>query len=253
MTSPNSIDPWEREQRRQHLVRLLGVDPLVPRFDPPGARQPKRPAPPTPVAPPAIAAAEPQASVDTAKPAATRVAPVLGSRTDERRHVAAPAQVDASATPEAGPLTRASSQPEPAAAVAFQLLIAAAGKWLWIEQLEDGLLRRDQLQLIEAMARAMTPEDTTLSHFVFEWPLVQHAHVARDADSARDSVAGQLRRLAREQGVQGLILMGEACGEWAVVPPALTGLAIPATLAMLTNPALKRDAWAVLKPHAQTR
>ena len=50
-----------------------------------------------------------------------------------------------------------------------------------------------------------------------------------------------------------MILMGKACSEWAVVPPALTGLAIPATLAMLTNPSLKRDAWAVLKPHAQTR
>ena len=251
MTSPNTIDPWEREQRRHYLVRLLGVDPLVARFDPPGARQPRRPAPPTSVASPTIAVAELKASVDTAKAEATRVTPVQENRAAERQ-LAVQAQVDPSAPPEATELTQASSLPQPAAAVAFQLLIAAAGKWLWIEQLEDGLLRRDQLQLIEAMARAMTPEDTTLTHFVFEWPLVQHAHLARDADSARDSVAGQLRRLAREQGVQGLILMGEACNEWAVVPPALTGLAIPATLAMLTTPALKRDAWAVLKPHAQT-
>ena len=48
----------------------------------------------------------------------------------------------------------------------------------------------------------------------------------------------------------GYIFMGSACREWVHVPPALACLDIPSTLAMLTEPALKRDAWRVLQPHS---
>jgi len=244
MATSDSNQSWAREQHRHHVLRLLGVNPLTARFDPPGARTPLRPVAPHEVLP--------EPPEPAARPAAVRPAgPVVSSAGLERSSVRVeprPAPVPASEQD----LSESERQPRATDAVAFQLLIATAGRWLWIEQLEDGLLRREQLQLIEAMARAITVEATTLNHFVFEWPLVQHAHLGRDAQSARDSVAGQLRRLAREQQVEGMILMGEACEEWVSVPSALSGLTIPGTLAMLANPGLKRDAWAILKPHAPT-
>ena len=136
------------------------------------------------------------------------------------------------------------------ASVAFQLLIVSAGPWLWLEQLDDALIRREQLQLVQGMARAITEGDLALTHLQFDWPLASHAHLPRHAEAARESVAGQLRRLAREQQVRGFILMGSACRQWVSAPPALSSLQIPSTLAMLADPALKREAWRVLQPHS---
>ena len=151
---------------------------------------------------------------------------------------------------------RTQSEPKPSAltlanteSVAFQLLIVEAGSWLWLEQIEDNLIRREQLQLVEGMARAITEGAVNLRHHQFDWPLVEHAHLPKDAESARQSVAGQLRRLARERQALGMILMGPTCSEWVNVPPALTQLNIPSTLSMLEKPLLKREAWQALKAY----
>ncbi|MDG2138027.1 MAG: hypothetical protein P8J90_08395, partial [Luminiphilus sp.] len=105
------------------------------------------------------------------------------------------------------------------------------------------------LQLVEGMARAITEGAVNLKHHQFDWPLAEHAHLSKDAESAKQSVAGQLRRLARERRALGMILMGPTCSEWVNVPPALTQLNIPSTLSMLEKPLLKREAWQVLKAY----
>ena len=106
------------------------------------------------------------------------------------------------------------------------------------------------MQLVEGMARAITQGTVNLRHHQFDWPLSNHAHLPRDAESAKQSVAGQLRRLARERQALGMILMGSSCEAWVSVPPALTRLNIPSTLSMLEKPTLKRAAWQVLKPYS---
>lgn len=243
---------WEREQRRRVTLLHLGIEPLVSRFNPEGAR-PHRHLEPMPQPP---RSAEVPAS-------RTDVGRAIGSAAGERR-VGKPHSPEVAGTPQAVRITT-----EPAAApspvpgddagagqaatgkpVAFQLMIVSAGPWLWLEQLQDALIRREQLQLVQGMARAITKGDLAMSHLQFSWPLAEHAHLPQHADAAKDSVSGQLRRLARERQARGYIFMGAACREWVHVPPALACLDIPSTLDMLTEPALKRDAWQVLQPHS---
>lgn len=253
MTTREQQSLWEREQRRRTTLVQLGIEPLVSRFNPGGAR-PHRHLQPLPqssvpqepggagpnsgkIAALAVADSDSRVSGGVGKAGvAVARAEVAGGSNNEATSVAG----EAAGAGQAGTGTP----------VAFQLMIVSAGAWLWLEQLEDALIRREQLQLVQGMAQAVTEGDLEMSHLQFGWPLAEHAHLPRHADAARDSVSGQLRRLARERQARGYIFMGSACREWVHVPPALACLDIPSTLAMLTEPALKRDAWRVLQPHS---
>ena len=113
---------------------------------------------------------------------------------------------------------------------------------------EKEILFKASEVLVEGMARSISQGvAVNLRHHQFDWPLANHAHLPKDAESAKQSVAGQLRRLARERKALGMILMGPSCSEWVSVPPALTQLNIPSTLSMLEKPLRKREAWQVLK------
>lgn len=250
---------WQREQRRVAVLWDLGIAPLTARVSAPAARPSQRAIQPD------------NGSPEYAAPGAARPKST-GSPTMELP--SAKAAVPTPAPRQRDPLTQLPSgdfagvQPQTLVqktsvesgttigadhigeAVAFQLLIVSAGPWLWLEQLDDALIRREQLQLVQGMARAITEGDLAPTHLQFDWPLASHAHLPRDANAARESVAGQLRRLARERQAKGIVLMGAACKEWVAVPPALLCLEIPATLGMLTTPTLKRDAWRVLRPYS---
>ena len=252
-------DLWAAEQRRRGMLALLDVQPLVARISPPGARaaQPLT-APPVDVTFPEadrITAALNVAEGQSKQPAGAEFSVSARSAQGESAKAAdslAPRKTQREIT--SGEVSTEAAERESLAtgseAVAFQLLIVEAGAWLWLEQLDDNLIRREQLQLVEGMARAITQGTVNLRHHQFDWPLSNHAHLPRDAESAKQSVAGQLRRLARERQALGMILMGSSCEEWVSVPPALTRLNIPSTLSMLEKPTLKRAAWQVLKPYS---
>ena len=251
-------DLWAAEQRRRGMLALLDVQPLVARISPPGARaaQPLT-APPVDVTFPEadrITAALNVAEGQSKQPAGAEISVSARSAQGESAKAlgsSAPRRTQREIT--SGEVSNEAERESLAAgseAVAFQLLIVEAGAWLWLEQLDDNLIRREQLQLVEGMARAITQGTVNLRHHQFDWPLSNHAHLPRDAESAKQSVAGQLRRLARERQALGMILMGSSCEEWVSVPPALTRLNIPSTLSMLEKPTLKRAAWQVLKPYS---
>ncbi len=239
---------WEAEQRRRGILALLGVQPLVARLNPPGARVARQlECPPEAEVSPVASSIQHEdipsgAQVSQGSPAQGQPS----SKTAQHRSegLGTSERVRNQSEPKPSALTLADTE-----AVAFQLLIVEAGSWLWLEQIEDSLIRREQLQLVEGMARAITQGAVNLKHHQFDWPLAEHAHLSKDAESAKQSVAGQLRRLARERQALGMILMGPACSEWVNVPPALTQLIIPSTLSMLEEPLLKREAWQVLKTH----
>ena len=239
---------WAAEQRRRGILSLLGVQPLVARFNPPGARVAKQlECPPEAEVSPVASSIQHEdipsgAQVSQGSPAQGQPS----SKTAQQRSegFGTSERVRNQSEPKPSALTLADTE-----AVAFQLLIVEAGSWLWLEHIEDSLIRREQLQLVEGMARAITQGAVNLKHHQFDWPLAEHAHLSKDAESAKQSVAGQLRRLARERQALGMILMGPACSEWVNVPPALTQLIIPSTLSMLEEPLLKREAWQVLKTH----
>jgi len=252
-------DLWAAEQRRRGMLALLDVQPLVARISPPGARaaQPLT-APPTDVTHPEadrVTPAQKVAEGQSKQPADAQISVSAGSAQGESAKAAgSSASRKTQREITSGEVSTEAAERESLAAgseaVAFQLLIVEAGAWLWLEQLDDNLIRREQLQLVEGMARAITQGTVNLRHHQFDWPLSNHAHLPRDAESAKQSVAGQLRRLARERQALGMILMGSSCEEWVSVPPALTRLNIPSTLSMLEKPTLKRAAWQVLKPYS---
>lgn len=250
---------WAAEQRRRGMLALLDVQPLVARISPPGARASQ------PLTAPLVEVTFPEADRITPafnvaegqskQPAGAESSVSARSAQGESATAAgssAPRKTQREIT--SGEVSTEAAERESLAtgseAVAFQLLIVEAGAWLWLEQLDDNLIRREQLQLVEGMARAITQGTVNLRHHQFDWPLSNHAHLPRDAESAKQSVAGQLRRLARERQALGMILMGSSCEEWVSVPPALTRLNIPSTLSMLEKPTLKRAAWQVLKPYS---
>tara|TARA_E500000178_G_C16676231_1_gene597321 strand:+ start:147 stop:611 length:465 start_codon:yes stop_codon:yes gene_type:complete len=131
-------------------------------------------------------------------------------------------------------------------AVSFSMLLASAGPFLWIEQLPDGLVRQDQLALINAMARALAPAASALSQQQFHWPMTVNSALGSDAESARQALHGLIQRMAREVGAKRVIVMG-AC---TYLPERIgqSAVCIPSTLAMLSDAHLKRDAWTALKP-----
>lgn len=132
--------------------------------------------------------------------------------------------------------------------MAFQLLIAAAGGWLWVEHLPDQLLRREQLQLIQGMARALSDASAKVQHRLFDWPLANHPHLPRDLGAAQQSVAGQLQRWLQDSQAKGVMVLGDTSQQYVTLPAGLLTVSLPTTSAMLMDPAHKRAAWQQLKP-----
>ena len=156
-------------------------------------------------------------------------------------------------TTTSGPASRVlvsqSRAPESSSAsesVSFSMLLASAGSFLWLEELGDGLIRQDQLALINAMACAISTPTTKLMQQQFDWPVAGNSALSGDADSARQALHGLIQRMAREVDAKRVILMGDC----HYLPDRIvkSGVRIPSTLAMLSEPALKRVAWEALKP-----
>jgi hypothetical protein len=126
------------------------------------------------------------------------------------------------------------------------MLLASAGPFLWLEELADGLIRQDQLALINAMARAISPSATQLMQQQFDWPVAGNSALSGDAESAKQALHGLIQRMAREVDAKRVILMGD-CG---YLPERIiqSAVQIPSSLKMLSEPALKREAWEALKP-----
>ena len=233
-TSPNisSAGPSDvaTDMTRRSALKVMGIPQYVSKFDFPGAATAERAVLPS-TSSIDLSVAEPTDSVDVATPAARRVG---GHQTPEDDVAVAPAQSSQRSAAHGGE------------AVSFSMLLASAGPFLWIEQLPDGLVRQDQLALINAMARALAPAASALSQQQFHWPMTGNSALGSDAESARQALHGLIQRMAREVGAKRVIVMG-AC---TYLPERIgqSAVCIPSTLAMLSDAHLKRDAWTALKP-----
>jgi len=67
-----------------------------------------------------------------------------------------------------------------------------------------------------------------------------------DAESAKQALHGLIQRMAREVDAKRVILMGDC----RYLPERIiqSAVQIPSSLKMLSEPALKREAWEALKP-----
>lgn len=242
---------WRIEQRRRAVLTDLGIQPLVSRFDPPGAHPAVRLLPPQPAPDDSPRGQVDGSSVRQLPPSKSAGGGAEGTEIARLREHLVAGQAPTGQV--AAPTPRATAAPRPESGVeteTFQLLLATAGRWLWVEALPDGLVRREQLQLIQAMARALDGPAVKVAHRQFDWPMADHPHLPRDLESARQSVHGQIQRLAREANATGLVVLGGEAQRYLTELPGLLSLNIPATVAMLDDPGCKRQAWQILKPHA---
>ena len=232
---------WEAECARRTLLSYLGITPLVSRFDAIAAK-------------PAQRVELPIGSND--------VTPSNGSATPNGADDMQAAQLrgmlrgDADAgvsNEEAGTRSRASADnSEPPADTKsgvkpdtpLSLLLVTSGDVLWVEALEDQLLRQEQLQLIAAMARAIRGASVRCAHQQFDWPPAAGSAIAA-SEGMEGMLSGFLHRLTSDHATRYIVKLGAS----EVIPASdLPTHQIPSSLEMLREGSLKQSAWSVLKP-----
>ena len=125
----------------------------------------------------------------------------------------------------------------------LSLLIVVTRDVLWIEQLDDYLLRKEQLHLVAAMARAIRGPTVNCEHQQFDWPPAGGFKPSQK-DGLADMLSGFLQRLIADHQSQMIIQLGSV----EVLPSLpLAWHRIPSSLTMLQEPSTKREAWEVLK------
>lgn len=235
---------WAREQSRRRLMSLLDISPLVSCYDPPGAA-------------PATRAFAPAAPIEAGSESGNSLAARDGKSNSPSAAADQPSLSVASSakattpSPAVGNTSAAVLRPE-SQSVQFSLLMVSAGEWLWIETLPDRLLRQAQVNLIKAMASAISGGDCQANYRQFDWPMTDNPHLAQDLETGRESVAGLLMRMQREVKAKGVILMGDEVSEFCPTPANLVQHTMPSTLQILEHPLLKIDVWKTLRPLIQT-
>jgi hypothetical protein len=252
-SEPNPVDAqdllWEAECARRTLLSHLGITPLVSRFDPIAAK-------------PAQRFDVPTGSVDVSPSSA----PATAKSGDEmqaaqlREMLRRDADAGAS-TEEAGATSRSPAEEADEAAAdrsespadakrsvtpdtPLSLLLVTSGDVLWVEVLEDQLLRQEQLQLIAAMARAIRGASVRCAHQQFDWPPAAGSAIAASG-GMEGMLSGFLHRLTSDHATRHIVRLG-IC---EVLPASdLPVHEIPSSLEMLREGSLKQSAWSVLKP-----
>ena len=231
-TTTASPDVIAAEMARRQVLSAMGIRVYSSRFDFSGAAKAQRFAiPMVEVNDPAVA--ETSVAAQKEKPRAS-TSPMPQTTTSG----------PASRVPVSQ--TRAPGSASGSQSVSFSMLLVSAGPFLWLEELGDGLIRQDQLALINAMASAISTPTAKLMQQQFDWPVAGNSALSRDAESAKQALHGLIQRMAREVDAKRVILMGDC----HYLPDRIvqSGVRIPSTLAMLSEPALKRVAWEALKP-----
>jgi len=227
-TTTASPDVIAVEMARRQALSAMGINVYSSRFDFPGAAKAQRFAVPVPeVNEPAVVSRSVEPRIESPSTPVPQMPQTTSSGSASRVPVSQ---------------SRASGSES----VSFSMLLASAGPFLWLEELGDGLIRQDQLALINAMARAISMPTTKLMQQQFDWPVVGNSALSGDAESAKQALHGLIQRMAREVDAKRVILMGDC----HYLPDRIvqSGVRIPSTLAMLSEPALKRVAWEALKP-----
>ena len=223
-----SPDVITLEMARRQALSAMGINVYSSRFDFPGAAKAQRFAVPVPeVNEPAVVSRSVEPRIETPSTPVPQMPQTTTS----------------------GPTSRvpvSQSRASGSESVSFSILLASAGPFLWLEELGDGLIRQDQLGLINAMARAISTPTTKLMRQQFDWPVAGNSALSGDAESAKQALHGLIQRMAREVDAKRVILVGDC----HYLPDRIvqSGVRIPSTMAMLSEPALKQVAWEALKP-----
>ena len=252
-SEPNQVTAqdalWEAECARRTLLSHLGITPLVSRFDPIAAKPAQRLDVPTD-----------STDVTPANAPATTKGGDEMQAAQLREMLRGDADAGASAE-QAGATSRAPAEEADEAAAdrsdspadaqrgvtpdtPLSLLLVTSGDVLWVEVLEDQLLRQEQLQLIAAMARAIRGAAVRCAHQQFDWPPAAGSAIAA-SEGMEGMLSGFLHRLTSDHATRYIVKLGAS----EVLPASdLPTHQIPSSLEMLREGSLKQSAWSVLKP-----
>ena len=230
-----------REIRRLRYLEALGVVPLVSRRPLPGAAATRklrlRPGAAESAGKTASRAGRPADHVDAAGTLRQQLTDAPGQRpvSSPGREAAAP---ELPAKAPAPPAER------------FCLAVLHAGDQLWIEELVDAVLAREQVELVAAMARALAHplvQDEKPGVAQFDWPLHGNTQLDLGPGEAASALAGFLNRQLGERAPARLVCLGAAAAQRVGrLELACPHIELPSTREMLDDPLLKRRAWQVL-------
>ena len=250
---PASDEEWWAEISRREYLSHLGFTPLLSRYDPPGAAAARRLTAPIPAdkalkyQKAATRSVSRQVGRSSQLPQLNTGVGVGMSHPGPPTDQSARSQLDANAKPQTDVLSLATSLAvdQPTASEPVSLVMVTSADILWIEVLEDQLLRREQLRLIAAMARAIRGTNVQCAHQQFDWPPTHQSALSNAKGGMSDMLMGFIKRLIRDRATQQMVLMGP-CD--CLPDTGLPLLEIPSSLNMLRDGSLKQQAWDVLKP-----
>lgn len=232
MAGSNSSGILMNEIDRLRYLQAMGVDAYVSRGQLPGAAISKRLVLVADRGQQAEPAESPSAA---AKPSAppTAVIPQLDVVRDK------------ALTPPASARRQIAAPP-----VRFSLAAVFAGGIAWVESLGDRPLAREQVQLIQGMARAVHGTSATPKVAQFDWPIHNNPQLDQGESAARAGVLAFLLRHIEEQKCRGLVVLGEDAALYVDAGGlgAMSLVTTLSTLQMLEQPASKRQVWADLQP-----
>ena len=156
----------------------------------------------------------------------------------------------------------------------FSLAAIVAGDWLWLEELQGTPLATEQVQLVKAMAHALSevadhadkaasgqersgqarssgarPSGARPEVTQFDWPIHTNQQLDIGEEAARASIAGFIGRKLEQHQCRGLVLLGQSCK--ARVPMEQLEVLTVSTAGsaeLLVDGRLKKQAWRDLLP-----
>ena len=231
---------WSQECRRRANLSKMGISPLISRFDGVGSKSATR------LIAPASATLS-QRSVaptsDTPERSRDQLHALLREGTDSATGTSS--VVRAAQSADSSELSVGALDDASAIATPVSLVMVTSMDILWVEVLEDQLLRKEQLRLIAAMARAVRTSNVQCAHQQFDWPPAHQSALSNAKGGMPDMLMGLIQRLTRDCATQQIVLMGP-CD--FLPDTGLPLLKIPSSLSMLRDGSLKQQAWDVLKP-----
>ncbi|MCB1841949.1 MAG: hypothetical protein KDI09_03210 [Halioglobus sp.] len=147
----------------------------------------------------------------------------------------------------------AAGSPRMAGRCRFSLVAMFAGRWLWLESMDDRPLASDQVALVQGMAYALAfphsgAGNTAPQVATFDWPMHNNRQLDSGLEAARASLSAFLLRRIQQQACAGVVLLGDACERWVdVAQLPLPVVTVPSSAQMLARPALKPEAWRALQ------
>lgn len=228
-----------RELTRRRYLDAMGITCYLARAALPGAAPAQRLAVQQSASPPQPTTATAAAPRVRSAPAATQLANLVGSPASPAPEQAQPEGVGQKVASQGG--------------TQFSLAVLFAGGLAWLEDLQGGALARDQVDLVQAMARAVSGSAELAGSVQFDWPPHRNPQFDLGPEAASASLAGFLGRQVEQRQCRGIVLLGE--GHTTLVPadqfPSLRVVSTLSSADMLADPSLKRRVWQDLQPLLQ--